>query len=117
MRKAVALALALGACVALVSVLVAPKPARPRVWVTQTKPTRRFRPRALSGVPPLVRHQHHHQTSFYITANGTRVADVQSSPYAVRDYECGRTFALGVEAHDGSRNHGPRYTTTYTAPP
>lgn len=118
MRKAVALALALAACVAVASVLIAPTPRRPRVWVTQTKPTRPILP---SHSYPAFLHwsgiSASHQTSFYITANGTRLADVQSSPYAVPAYQCGRTFALGVEAHDGSGKHGPRYTTNYTAPP
>lgn len=53
-------------------------------------------------------------TGYYVFENGTQVASVTASPYTFYGLDCGTTFTLGVEAHDGSGNHSAVYSTSYT---
>ena len=55
-------------------------------------------------------------TGYYVTANGTRVADVTSSPYTVSHLACGTTYTLGVQAHDDSGGTSRVFSALYKTP-
>lgn len=118
MRKIVAIAVA--GCIAatiLVVVLSSPTGGHPKVSAAGTTPSSRISDS--SHRPVLLRWSDISvggQTGFYITVNGSQVADVPSSPYRLADLPCGTTSALGVEAHDRAGKRGRLYTTRYTAP-
>lgn len=48
--------------------------------------------------------------------NGSQVGTDTASPFVFTGMDCGATFTLGVQAHDGSGNTSPVYTTSYTTP-
>lgn len=55
-------------------------------------------------------------TGYNLLLNGSQVGTASSSPFTFFGMDCGTTDTLGVEAHDGSGNHGPLWTTSYTTP-
>lgn len=64
-------------------------------------------------------------TGYWLFLNGTQgacttgngcVGSATGSPYTFMGSDCGVTNTLGLEAHDGSGNHGPLWTTPYTSP-
>lgn len=55
-------------------------------------------------------------TGYYVFLNGTQVGSATRSPHVFSGSDCGATNTLGVEAHDGSGNHGPLRTMSYTSP-
>jgi poly(3-hydroxybutyrate) depolymerase len=58
----------------------------------------------------------HTTTGYLVFVNGVQFADVAQSPWVVGGLDCGTTFTLGVEAHDGSGNHSRLYTSNYSTP-
>lgn len=55
-------------------------------------------------------------SGYYITDNGTQIADVTSSPYVLVGLDCGTAFTFGVQPHNSGGGTGPLYTTPYTTP-
>lgn len=56
------------------------------------------------------------QTGFYLFVNGSQQDAATASPFVFYGLDCGTTFTLGVESHDGSGDVGPLYTAGYTTP-
>jgi len=55
-------------------------------------------------------------TGYYISLNGSQVADVAASPYTFVGIDCGTTSTLSVQPHNGSGGTGPVYSSSYTTP-
>ena len=52
---------------------------------------------------------------YYITLNGSQIADVASSPYIYHGIDCGVTITMGVQAH-GTGGTSSIHTASYTSP-
>lgn len=58
----------------------------------------------------------HTTTGYLVFLAGTQEADVKASPWALGGMDCGSAYSLGVEAHDGSGDVSPMYTSVYATP-
>ena len=53
-------------------------------------------------------------TGYYVFVNGVQIASPTTNHYTVPGLNCGTTYTIGVEAHDGSGNTTQMSTTPYT---
>lgn len=58
----------------------------------------------------------HTATGYFVFLGGTQEDDVASSPWVLGGLDCGTSYTLGVQAHDGSGDTSTEYTTVYTTP-
>lgn len=56
-------------------------------------------------------------TGYLVSLNGSQVADVTASPYTFLGLDCGTTFTLAVQPHNGSGGTGNVFSVGYTSPP
>lgn len=55
-------------------------------------------------------------TGYNLLLNGSQIGTAASSPFTFTGMDCGTTYTLGVQAHNGSGGTGPTYTTSYPTP-